>query len=347
MPDAPASPLALSPQLASSPQLALSIVVPVYNGAGSVGELVGALEQLQIAGGHEIILVNDGSPDNSREVCQGLIERARVPITLVDMARNFGEHNAVMAGLRHASGAHVITMDDDLQNPPEEVERLLAFAQQSGKDVIYTYYDEKRHSAWRNLGSAFTNWIAGFVLDKPKGLYLSSFRCMSAFVVREVTRYEGPFPYVDGLLLQVTQSIDRLLVRHLPRAIGRSNYTMRRLLRLWMSMFVNFSVMPLRISTLTGFALSVIGTVGSVITLIESLFLATPTGWASLMAAVLLLSGVQLVILGIVGEYLGRLYLTANRKPQSVIRTVTRGAPPPPAELAGTARPIRRQRAPA
>src|SRR5437660_897150 len=206
------------PAEAAPSRFALSIVVPVYNGASSIGELVGALEELQIPGGHEIVLVNDGSPDDSLAVCRGLVERARVPMLLVDLSRNYGEHNAVMAGLRHTSGAHVTTMDDDLQNPPEEVERLLAFAQQSGHEVIYTYYDEKRHAAWRNLGSRFTNWVAGFVIDKPKGFYLSSFRCMSAFIVREVARYEGPFPYVDGLILQVTQDIDRLLVRHLPRA---------------------------------------------------------------------------------------------------------------------------------
>ncbi len=306
---------------------ALSIVIPVYNGAESVGELCDALERLEIAGGHEIVLVNDGSPDNSLDVCRGIVARSRVPVTLVDLARNYGEHNAVMAGLRHASGAHVITMDDDLQNPPEEVTRLLAHAQATGRDVVYTYYDEKRHAWWRNLGSRFTNWVAGFVLDKPKDLYLSSFRCMSAFVVREVTRYEGPFPYVDGLLLQVTQNIGSLLVTHLPRAVGRSNYTMRRLVRLWMSMFVNFSVMPLRVSTLAGFALSACGALGSLATLVEALFFEPPAGWASLMAAVLLLSGVQLVILGIVGEYLGRMYLTANKKPQSVIRSVTRAEP--------------------
>jgi glycosyltransferase involved in cell wall biosynthesis len=309
------------------PDLALSIVIPVYNGAKCIAELVGALEEISIQGGHEIILVNDGSLDNSLEVCKTLMESARVPITLVNLTRNYGEHNAVMAGLRHACGAHVITMDDDLQNPPQEVHRLLTFAQQIGREVIYTYYDDKQHSAWRNLASSFTNRVADFVLDKPKGLYMSSFRCMSAFVVREITRYEGPFPYVDGLILQVTHDIDRLLVRHLPRAAGRSNYTFRRLLRLWMSMFVNFSVMPLRVSTITGFVLSALGVIGGVMAVAEALLSSPPPGWASLFVAVLLLSGVQLMILGIVGEYLGRLYLTANGKPQFVVKDVRRSEP--------------------
>jgi glycosyltransferase involved in cell wall biosynthesis len=308
----------------SEPRLALSIVIPVYNGAGSIAELVGALEDLPIAGGHEIVLVNDGSADDSLAVCQRLIKRARVPMTLLNLARNYGEHNAVITGLRYASGEHIITMDDDLQNPPEEVQRLLTFAQRSGKQVVYTYYDDKQHPAWRNLASRFSNRVADFVLDKPPNLYMSSFRCMTAFVAREVTRYEGPFPYVDGLILQSTDDIGRLLVRHLPRATGASNYTFRRLLRLWMNMFVNFSVMPLRISTITGFALSALGAVGVVMAVSEALLWSPPTGWASLMAAVLLLSGVQLMILGIIGEYLGRLYLTANRKPQSVIREVFR-----------------------
>jgi undecaprenyl-phosphate 4-deoxy-4-formamido-L-arabinose transferase len=309
------------------PRFALSIVIPVYNGASSIAELIAALEELPIEGGHEIVLVNDGSPDSSLVVCSALLADARVPITLVSLARNYGEHNAVMAGLRHASGAHVITMDDDLQNPPEEVQRLLAFAQRTGKEVIYTYYDDKRHAAWRNIASGFTSRVADFVLEKPRGFYLSSFRCMSAFVVREITRYEGPFPYIDGLILQVTHDIDRLLVRHLPRAAGRSNYTLRRLVRLWMSMFVNFSVMPLRVSTITGFVLSAVGALGGAMVVAEALLSSPPAGWASLMAAVLLLSGVQLVILGIVGEYLGRLYLTANGKPQSVVKEVRRSEP--------------------
>lgn len=310
---------------------ALSIVIPVYNGASSIADLVHALENLSIAGGHEIVLVNDGSGDDSLAVCHALFDKARVAMTVVSLARNYGEHNAVMAGLRYASGAHIITMDDDLQNPPEEVQRLLTFAQRNGKEVVYTYYHDKRHAVWRNLASRFANRVADFVLDKPRGLYLSSFRCMTAFVAREIVRYEGPFPYVDGLILQVTHDIDRLLVGHLPRATGSSNYTVRRLLRLWMNMFVNFSVMPLRISTVTGFALSALGAIGVAMALGEALFSSPPPGWASLMAAVLLLSGVQLLILGIIGEYVGRLYLGSNRRPQSVVKEVRHTEPRDPA----------------
>ena len=305
-----------------SHRLALSIVIPVYNGATSIVDLVRALENLSIAGGHEIVLVNDGSADDSLAMCHALVDKARVPMTIVSLARNYGEHNAVMAGLRYTSGAHVITMDDDLQNPPEEVQRLLAFAQRNGKEVVYSYYNDKRHPVWRNMGSRFANRVADFVLDKPRGLYLSSFRCMTAFVAREIIRYEGPFPYVDGLILQVTHDIDRLLVGHLPRATGSSNYTVRRLLRLWMNMFVNFSVMPLRLSTVTGFVLSGLGALGVAMAVGEALLSSPPPGWASLMAAVLLLSGMQLLILGIIGEYLGRLYLTANQRPQSVVKEV-------------------------
>jgi undecaprenyl-phosphate 4-deoxy-4-formamido-L-arabinose transferase len=238
-----------------------------------------------------------------------------------------------MAGLRQARGAHIITMDDDLQNPPGEVLRLLAHARASGKDVIYTCYARKQHEAWRNFGSRFTNRVADWLLDKPKGLYLSSFRCMTRFVAQAITDYEGPFPYVDGLIMQVTQSLGQLEVEHLPRMIGRSNYTMRRLVRLWLNLFVNFSVMPLRLSTMSGFALSLLGLVGFAWVVGEALFHETPPGWASLSAAVLLLSGVQLMILGLIGEYLGRLYLTQNRKPQAVVREIVRSeaARPEPA----------------
>ena len=308
----------------ASRTVALSIVVPVYNGALSVPVLVRALSHLTVPGGIEIVLVNDCSPDNSLEVCRGLCRRDEVALTVVNLARNFGEHNAVMAGLRYAHGAHVITMDDDLQNPPEEVVRLWHHAKDNDYDVVYSYYAVKKHSSWRNLGSCLTNWCADHLLDKPKGLYLSTFRCMNAFTVKAVLEHTGPFPYIDGLIMQVTQNIGRMEVAHSPRETGESNYTLRRLVRLFLSMFLNFSVIPLRMATLIGTCMAALGVAGFLIVLVEAFSVGTPAGWASLMAATLLLAGVQLMMLGLLGEYIGRVFLTINRKPQFVVRNVER-----------------------
>lgn len=305
---------------------ALSIVVPVYNGASTVGTLVEALRALDIGGGLEIVLVVDGSPDNSLEVCKTLASQGGAAVTVVSLSRNFGEHNAVMAGLGRARGAYAITMDDDLQNPPGEVKRLFEHARDGSYDAVYTYYEHKQHEAWRNLGSRFTNWCADRLIDKPPGLYLSSFRCISAFVrERIVASYDGPYPYVDGLVFQVTQNVGRLQVAHLPRAEGQSNYTLRRLLRLWLSMFLNFSVMPLRLATLFGLGFGALGALAALIVIVEAISDSRPPqGWASLMVAVLVLAGVQLVLVGLIGEYLGRMFLAVNRKPQYLIREVFR-----------------------
>jgi len=305
---------------------ALSIVVPVYNGAATVGELVNALRALDIEGGLEIVLTVDGSPDNSLDVCKKLTAEPGAPVTVLSLSRNFGEHNAVMAGLSRARGAFVITMDDDLQNPTSEVKRLFEHARDNNYDAVYTYYEEKKHAAWRNIGSRFTNWCADHLIDKPKGLYLSSFRCISAFVREHITAgYEGPFPYVDGLVFQVTQNVGRLQVQHLPRAEGRSNYTLARLFRLWLSMFLNFSAIPLRFATLFGIAFGALGALTAIIVVAEAISSQKPPqGWASLMVAVLVLAGVQLIVVGVIGEYLGRMFLATNRKPQYLVREIFR-----------------------
>ncbi len=306
----------------------LTIVVPVYRGAATVGTLVAALSALAPEGGIEIVLVNDGSPDNSGEVCRALAASATVPMTYIEHARNFGEHNAVMSGLRHARGAYVITMDDDLQNPPEEVIRLYDHARRGNWDVVYTRYAEKMHEGWRNLGSRFANAVADRLIDKPRGLYLSSFRCMSALVVREVVRYTGPYPYIDGLVMQVTQRIDSIEVKHLARFEGRSNYTMVRLIRLWMNLATSFSVAPLRFAAYAGVGMGFLGMLAAGFVILEAFMGETPSGWASTMTVTLLVAGAQFLILGVLGEYVGRAYLAANGKPQGVVRdVVVSGAP--------------------
>lgn len=305
----------------------LSIVVPVYRGEGSVGRLVAALSALEPEGGIEIVLVNDGSPDASGRVCRELQRNASVPITYIEHARNFGEHNAVMTGLRHVRGAYVITMDDDLQNPPEEVLKLYDHTRLGGWDVVYTRYARKQHAPWRNIGSRFANRVADLLLDKPRGLYLSSFRCMSAFTVAQIVRYGGPYPYIDGLIFQATRRVDSIEVRHLARAEGQSNYNLRRLISLWLNIVTSFSVQPLRLAMVAGAVMGVLGVGGAVAVIIEGLISDSTSGWASLMSAFLLLTSVQFLILGVLGEYVGRAFLSANGKPQGVVREVISVAP--------------------
>jgi undecaprenyl-phosphate 4-deoxy-4-formamido-L-arabinose transferase len=304
---------------------ALSFVIPLYNSAETIGPLVKTIEALTVEGGHEIVLVNDGSRDATAEVCAELLRTARVPIVFVNHARNYGEHNAVLSGWRHARGAHLVNLDDDGQNPPAEAVRLWAHARAAGLDVVFGHYDTKRHAWWRNLGSWFTNRMTDWALDKPAGFYLSSFRCVTAFVAREVAQHAGPYPYIDGLILQVTQRIGSLPVTHAARQAGQSGYTFRRLVRLWLSAWVNFSILPLRLATLIGLIMAAIGLLGLGLVIWLYFTEQGPAfGWGSLMAALLIFSGTQLVMLGLIGEYVGRMFLTVNQRPQSVVREVRR-----------------------
>jgi glycosyltransferase involved in cell wall biosynthesis len=304
---------------------ALSFIIPLYNSATTITPVVREIEGLAIEGGHEIVLVNDGSTDATGEVARELVRTARVPVILVEHARNFGEHNAVLTGWRQARGLHLVNLDDDGQNPPADAVRLWQHAKATGLDVVFGHYGMKQHSAWRNAGSWFTNRVTDWALDKPPGFYLSSFRCVNAFVAQQAVGYAGPYPYIDGLLLQVTQRIGSIEVQHVARQTGSSGYTLRRLLRLWLSSWVNFSVLPLRVVTVLGLVVALAGLAAfGVIVYLRLTNQGPDYGWGSLMSALVLFSGVQLVMLGLIGEYIGRMFLTVNQRPQAVVREVVR-----------------------
>ena len=298
----------------------LSIVIPVYCGARTIGPLV---EKLKKHLGHlyelEIVLVNDGSPDNSAQVCRE-IAKNDPSVKFINLSRNFSEHNAVMAGLNFATGDYVVIMDDDFQNPPEEVTKLVDEIKK-GYDVVYTYYEKKMHSFFRNLGSKFNDIVATILIGKPKDLYLSSFKIMNRFLVKELIKYNGPFPYIDGLIFRITRNYSRVLVQHNPRAVGKSGYTLKKLVSLWLNMFTNFSILPLRVASLAGLLFSVIGLIIAFLFVLEKL--RNPNlspGWASQIVSLFIIGGIQLFALGMIGEYLGRLFLKDTGQPQFVVR---------------------------
>jgi undecaprenyl-phosphate 4-deoxy-4-formamido-L-arabinose transferase len=309
-------------------RLRLSIVIPVYRGERTIGPLVCELhDTLADRYELEIILVNDGSPDRSAEACRELANRI-VCVKFVNLSRNYGEHNAVMAGLNHATGQYVVIMDDDFQNPPSEVPKLVETIRQ-GYDVVYSRYAVKRHHPLRNLASRVNDRVAAVLLDKPRDLYLSSFKALSRFVVDEVVKYDGPYPYIDGLVLRVTRNYAQVLVSHDERRDGHSGYTLQKLLALYFNMFTNFSILPLRLASYAGLLTSVIGLVLAVFFVIDRLSNPdVPAGWASVIVSLFIVGGIQLFALGMIGEYLGRLFLKQNGRPQYVVRECVAGRKP-------------------
>ncbi len=304
---------------------ALTIVVPVYNGADTIAPLVEAVSALAVDGGLEINLVNDGSDDDSARACENLVASSSAPVTFIDLARNFGEHNAVLTGLRYASGDYVVTMDDDLQQPAEEVVRLYRHTMESGLDAVFGNFETRQYAAWRNWGSRLADMTATIFLGKPPELIISSFRCLSRRLVDELVAYSGPYPYLDGMILKLTRRVENLAVEHRARESGKSNYTLRRLVRLWSHVLFNFSVKPLRISFNIGVALFGLALLGVLYVLIDSLAgTYYAPGWASLMIVVLVFSGLQFIFLGLIGEYVGRIYMSVGGLPQASVARIVR-----------------------
>jgi glycosyltransferase involved in cell wall biosynthesis len=305
----------------------ISVLIPVFNSQGTIGKLVD--EVVATLHGRypelEIVLVNDGSIDDSHRVLCETVDRHPETVRYIKLARNFGEHNAVMCGLHYVSGDCVAIIDDDFQNPPDQIIRLMDKLQE-GYDVVYSYYAKKRHSWFRNVGSSFNDWVATRLLNKPRGLYLSSFKVLNRFLIDAVIKYQGPYPYLDGLILRSTSSIGQQLCEHSKRAEGESNYTLARLLRLWLNMFTGFSIVPLRLASILGLIMSTVGFALALLFIyswmVGGIFRkgAFPPGWASLIVCITIFAGLQLSVLGTIGEYLGRVFQTLNRAPQFVVR---------------------------
>jgi undecaprenyl-phosphate 4-deoxy-4-formamido-L-arabinose transferase len=312
----------------------ISIVIPVYRSAGTLPRLTERLLAVLDPTGldYEIIFVCDGSPDNSWSVLEQLKRSHPGRIVAVELMRNYGQHNALMCGLRHSRGEFVVTMDDDLQNPPEEIPKLIRAIRETGLDLVYGAYAGKRHAAWRNLGSTVVNVFYRFVFKTR--CTVTAFRIMRRELVESIFTYNLNFTFLDGLLAWNTQRIGEVEVEHRPRSAGRSGYSLARLLVLALNLFTNFSLVPLQIASALGLAAACGGIVGALYFLVRYLLSGIiVAGYASTIVAILVLGGMQLLSLGIIGEYLGRLHLNVNRKPQYVERRVL-AAEGPSAEAA-------------
>lgn len=299
----------------------LSVCIPVYNGSKTIKRLVDELEKELSEISYQVVLVNDGSKDNSEEVCIDLAKN-KDNVKFIALRRNYGEHNAVMCGLNYCEGDYTVIIDDDFQNPPSEIIKLLDEIK-LGYDVVYSKYKKKKHSIFRNLGSKFNDMVATKLLDKPKNLYLCSFKILTKEIVEEVIKYKGPFPYLDGLILRVTDNITSIFVEHKTRDEGESNYTLGKLVTLWLNMFINFSIKPLRVVSFIGAFTSIVCFILGIYFIVDKLLHPTAVlGWASLVVLILFIGGIQMMFLGILGEYIGKNYLDKNGTPQWTIKKV-------------------------
>lgn len=304
----------------------ISFVIPCYRSAKTIGNVIEEISStMNILNtyDYEIILVNDYSPDNT---CHIISEIARQDsrVTAVNLTKNFGQHAALMAGFHQTTGDIIICLDDDGQTPADEVDKLLERIHE-GYDVVYASYHEKRHSGFRNFGSRLNSKMTELMLGKPKDISVTSYFAVKRFIVNEMIRYQYSFPYVIGLVLRSTKNICNVQVTHRARKDGSSGYSFSKLVSLWMNGFTSFSVKPLRVANYFGVFSALCGLCYTLYIVIMYFYShSAPMGWSSIAAILLILGGIVLIILGIIGEYVGRIYMCVNSAPQFVIRDIVR-----------------------
>lgn len=311
----------------------ISIVIPVYNSEACLPELCIRIQE-QVLFPYELILVDDHSQDRSWQVITSLTSRFP-ELTGIHLRKNSGQDNAIMAGLANARGEYVVIMDDDLQHSPADIPRLIEACQQ-GYDVCFGRYREFHQSWWKKAGSSFNGLFARIFLGKPHDIYLSPFKVIHRDLVREILSYKGPYPYVDGLILAFTSSMVQIDISHSPRYAGTSTYSLLKSIGVWSKHVTGFSVGPLRLATYGGIASFFVSILMSLFYLYRYFYSDQHLeGWITLVCLILCIGGLNLMFLGIIGEYVGRSYLFLNSKPQYSIKTKVRSvspgseAPPP------------------
>ncbi|BFL46238.1 glycosyltransferase family 2 protein [Lactonifactor longoviformis] len=299
----------------------LSFVIPCYYSELSVGHVVEGIFQAFPADdyNYEIILVNDGSKDNTFSVIQELAHK-HPQVTAANLSRNFGQDAALMAGYSLCTGDYIISLDDDGQNPPIEAHKLLEKIQE-GYDVVFGKYHVKKHSRFKNWGSRLNDRMATCLLNKPKELTLCSYFIMTHFVVDQILKYDSGFPYIWGLILRSTDKIANVYIDHKEREFGTTTFTLGKLVMLWLNGFTSFSIKPLRLASIVGGVFSCLGFLGALYIVISQFFHPEPiVGWASLMCVLLVIGGLLMIMLGLLGEYIGRVFLSINKAPLFIIR---------------------------
>ncbi|MBN1913987.1 MAG: glycosyltransferase family 2 protein [Candidatus Omnitrophica bacterium] len=296
-----------------------SIIIPVYNSESTLKELTqrigDTMDKLKEA--YEIIFIDDASGDRSWERIVE-IKKSMPCVKAIRLAANFGQHNALMCGFNHSRGRYVITLDDDLQHLPEEIPLLIEKAQE-GYDLVYGQYRLKKHNFFRNLGTRFIAWVYRRTLRVKGGI--TSFRLIRAEVAKDITGYDKNYTFIDGLIAWRTKNIAYVTVEHRQRKEGRSGYNLRKLFVLTMNLVTNFSILPLQVASFLGIIFSGVGFIMAVVYFCMKLFSQiVVSGFTTIIIAVMFFAGVQLLILGMIGEYLGRIQLNINSKPQYYIK---------------------------
>ena len=306
----------------------ISFVIPCYRSENTIETVINEIDQRMVdcrekklADDYEIILVNDCSPDNVWSVLQRIAE-SRQDVIAINLAKNFGQHAALMAGYANSTGDYILSLDDDGQAPLDSLNSMLEKLEE-GYDVVYAYYKEIKQNLFRRLGSAVAGWMSRVCLEIPKGFKGSSFYVARKFIVDEMLNYKNAYPYLMGLVFRTTRNIACIETEHRSRLTGTSGYSFRSLLSLWLNGFTAFSVKPLELSVYLGTFTSVIGFIYAIIVIIRRIIHPEmEAGWSSIISIQLITSGVIMIMLGLIGEYIGRMYISINNSPQYVIKEI-------------------------